>query len=44
MERRHRDSIWKIFNRLAETIAVFFYQGVVFYIQLVVFLENTVCT
>lgn len=24
-KRRHRDAIWKIFNRLAETIAVFAY-------------------
>ena len=41
VERRHRDGVWKLFNRFADTISVFMYQGAVFYVQLNVYNMNS---
>ena len=43
LERRHRDSVWKLAARLADTISVFMYQGAVFYVQLNVYNNQSVC-
>ena len=32
MQRRHRDSMWKLTNRACETIAVFCYQIAIFFV------------
>lgn len=33
LKMQHRDSVWKLFARVCDTIAVFVYQGSVFYVQ-----------
>mmetsp|Transcript_9656 Transcript_9656/g.11887 ORF Transcript_9656/g.11887 Transcript_9656/m.11887 type:complete len:268 (-) Transcript_9656:1415-2218(-) len=43
LRRRHRDSIWKISARVFDTISVFFYQGAVFYVQLNVYENQSIC-
>lgn len=32
MEIHHRDSVWKLFGRVCDTISVFCYQGAIFYV------------
>ena len=32
MRVRHRDSVWKLFGRVCDTISVFCYQGAIFYV------------
>lgn len=39
MRIRHRDSVWKLFGRVCDTISVFMYQGAIFYVQMTVYNE-----
>ena len=43
MEIEHRDSVWKLFGRVCDTISVFCYQGAIFYVQMSVFKEQFSC-
>jgi len=43
MTSRHRDGVWRLFGRLTDTISVFTYQGFVFYVQLEVYRNQSIC-
>lgn len=43
MEILHRDSVWKLFGRVCDTISVFCYQGAIFYVQMSVYNEQYSC-
>ena len=43
MKERHRDSVWKLFARFIDTLCVFGYQGVIFYVQLEVYNNAMIC-
>ena len=43
MEIIHRDSVWKLFGRVCDTISVFCYQGAIFYVQMSVYKEQFSC-
>ncbi len=43
LKQRHRDSVWKLFGRIIDTLCVFSYQGVIFYVQLEVYNNSMIC-
>lgn len=43
MEIIHRDSVWKLFGRVCDTISVFCYQGAIFFVQMSVYKEQFSC-
>ena len=43
MKTRHRDSIYKLYGRVCDTISVFCYQGAIFYVQMTVFNHQFIC-
>ena len=43
MEITHRDSVWKLFGRICDTISVFCYQGAIFFVQMSVYKEQYTC-
>ena len=43
MEIEHRDSVWKLFGRVCDTISVFCYQGAIFFVQMSVFKGQFSC-
>ena len=40
---RHRDGVWKIGSRICDTLSVFFYSSVIFYVQMSVYNNQTIC-
>ena len=40
MRNDHRDSIWKLTARICDTLSAFFYQGVIFYVQIACYKES----
>ena len=43
MRDEHRDSVWKIFARICDTLSVFIYQAAIFYVQVSVCNLESVC-
>lgn len=40
---RHRDGMWKIYSRVCDTLSVFFYSAVIFYVQMTVYNVQLKC-